>query len=270
MRMTVSNDENPWENYAAKGFQTHLRPAYDEAVATGSKHLQDMVLDSLDVGDFLQWLSECSGALAVVNGHPLVDCAVALYRRPKVLMGGGNTARARALNEIQECMGRGACMTALQEGYTVVISETASDKRWPEYAQALLTEGVHSVLAIPLILEHDESASLNFFSAEPSFFLEDLVASAQQYAAQAQKTLRLAVRISSKQQLIEDLLETMKARTAINLAVGVIMGQQRCSQAAAFEMLSKAASSRTQKLRDVAQNLLQNSDECSVQTHFDH
>ena len=60
------------------------------------------------------------------------------------------------------------------------------------------------------------------------------------------------------------------ARTAIDLAVGVIMGQQRCSQAAAFEMLSKAASSRNQKLRDVAQNLLQSSDECSVQTHFDH
>lgn len=40
------------------------------------------------------------------------------------------------------------------------------------------------------------------------------------------------------------------------LAVGVMMGQQRCSQAAAVEVLSRAAAARNQKLRNVAHQML--------------
>ena len=269
MATMVSEGKQPHDDHNSEMLGAHLWPADDEAVATVSTQLQDMVLYSLDVGDFLQELAEYSGGLAAINGHPLLDCAITLYRRRKALTGAGNTDRARALNEIQEYMGHSACMTALREGRTVVISDTASNKQWPEYAQTLLKEGVHSFLVVPLTLEHEASASLNFFSPEPFFFHEGLVARAQQYAVQAQKALRLAVRIGSKQQLVDDLHEAMKSRTAIDLAVGVIMGQQHCSQVGAFEILSRAASSRNQKLRDVAQNLLQHVDEHSVETHFD-
>ncbi|WP_207345369.1 GAF and ANTAR domain-containing protein [Arthrobacter sp. E3] len=269
MRTMASEVRHPQQDQTSGRLGAPLWPAHDNAGPTISTQLQDMVLDSLDVGDFLQELAEYSGGLAAFNGQPRLDCAITLYRRRKVPTGAGNTKRARALNEIQEYMAHSACMTALREGRTVVISDTASDKTWPEYAQTLLKEGVHSVLSVPLSLGHEASASLNFFSSETSFFNEGLVVRAQQYAAQAQKALRLAVRIGSKQQLVDELYEARNSRTAIDLSVGIIMGQQHCSQADAFELLSRAASSRNQKLRDVAENLLHNVDVHAVETHFE-
>lgn len=239
----------------------------DENTVAGQ--LQDLVLDSIDVGDFLLDLSQYSASLAAAAGGPALDCAVTLYRRRRVLTGAGNTARARILNGIQERIGHGPCLTALEEARTVVVNNVAQDQRWADYAQALLAEGIHSVLAVPLVLEQGASASLNFFSPIPELFTPDMVASAEQYAWQAQKALRLAVRIGSKQQLAEDLQEAMKSRTTIDLAVGVIMGQQRCSQKEAFEILARASSSRNQKLRFVAQKILDNLTEGEVQTHFD-
>ncbi|MDF2050211.1 ANTAR domain-containing protein [Arthrobacter sp. Cr_A7] len=44
----------------------------------------------------------------------------------------------------------------------------------------------------------------------------------------------------------------MQSRTVIDLATGAIMAQNRCSQAAAFQVLREASNSRNVKLRDVA------------------
>lgn len=233
-----------------------------------AEQLQDLVLDSDDVGNFLRGLSEYSAALAG-DGGVQTDCAVTLYRRNRALTGAGSSERAKILNDIEERIGEGPCLTALDSGVTVLVREVAEDERWPEYTGALLAEGIHSVLAVPLVLEEGAAASVNFFAPQTDAFGEEIVSSAEQYAAQAEKSLRLAVRIGSRQQLAGDLQEAMKSRTAIDLAVGVIMGQQRCSQMVAFGILQRAASARNRKLRDVAQDLLKNITEEGVQTHFD-
>jgi len=235
---------------------------------TVAEQLQDLVLDSIDVMDFLAELSEYSAALVAMPAGLKVECAVTLYRRRRSLTGAGSTARARTLNNIQTGLGEGPCLTALQESRTVLISDVASDGRWPEYATALMLEGIHSVLAVPLVLEQGAAASLNFFSQSPGAFTDAFRDSAERYASQAGKALRLAVRIGSKQQTVDDLQEAMKSRTTIDLAVGVIMGQQQCSQSTAFGILNRAASGRNKKLRDVAHDLLGKITDQSVETHF--
>ncbi|MFC8303310.1 ANTAR domain-containing protein [Specibacter sp. NPDC057265] len=67
-----------------------------------------------------------------------------------------------------------------------------------------------------------------------------------------------------------DLQAAMASRTVIDLAIGVIMGQQRCSQAEAFQIISRAASARNQKLHEVAASLLLKITGETVKTHFDH
>ncbi|PYI38693.1 histidine kinase [Arthrobacter psychrolactophilus] len=236
---------------------------------TVAEQLQDLVLDSLDVGDFLHELSEYSASLASEAGGPDLDCAVTLYRRRRAQTGAGSSPRATTLNEIQQRMGAGPCITALEEQRTIVVDNTAIETRWPDYAQQLLAENIHSVLSVPLNLEQDATASLNFFSPTAHLFTHEMVTSAEQYACQAQKALRLAVRIGSQQQLAQDLQEAMNSRTVIDLAVGVIMGQQRCAQHDAFEILARASSTRNQKLRDLAQEVLSNLTNENIHTHFD-
>ena len=268
MKTNVADSEGFDQDFLSE--QTGNSPTSDPARAgiAVAEQLQDLVLDSIDVSEFLLELSEYSAALASDGGGAPLDCAITLYRRRRSLTGAGNSPRARVLNDIQERVGEGPCLTALEEVRTVVVTETRHEKRWPNYTGVLLQENVHSVLAVPLTLEEGAAASINFFSSKPATFTDSIITSAENYAAQAQKALRLAVRIGAKQQLADDLRESMKSRTAIDLALGVIMGQQRCSQAAAFDILSRASSTRNQKLRDVAQGVLTNLTANAVETHF--
>ncbi len=268
MSTQMSAAEMP-EREATPGPPKSLADTSNHGLESIAEQLQDFVLESVDVSNFLVELSEYSGALASTDGGEALDFAVTLFRRRKALTGGGNTPRAKALNELQGLLGEGPCMTALSEVRTIVVDDIATDHRWPTYSQALLKEGVHGVLAVPLVLECGAAGSVNFFSDFPGRFDPEIVGAAEQYAAHAQRALRLAVRIAAKQQLAEDLEEAMKSRTAIDLAVGVIMGQKRCSQAAAFEILGRAASTRNKKLRDVAEHLLANVTSELVETHFE-
>jgi len=52
-------------------------------------------------------------------------------------------------------------------------------------------------------------------------------------------------------------------------AAGIILGQNRCSQAEAMSILTKASSSRNQKLRLVAEKLVESFVPEAPATHFD-
>jgi AmiR/NasT family two-component response regulator len=62
----------------------------------------------------------------------------------------------------------------------------------------------------------------------------------------------------------------LESRTTIDLAIGIIMGQNRCSQEAAFKILKNASSTRNAKLRDVAATIVAAVNrEREVETPFD-
>ncbi len=61
----------------------------------------------------------------------------------------------------------------------------------------------------------------------------------------------------------------MLSRTAINLACGIIMGQNRCSQTEAMAILVKVSSHRNQKLREVAEEIVKQLSGEEVITNFD-
>ena len=74
-----------------------------------TEQLQEMVIGSADVSDFLLLLCEYSTALTADGGETALDCAVTLFRRRRAMTGMGNTDRARELNNIQRKLGQGPC-----------------------------------------------------------------------------------------------------------------------------------------------------------------
>lgn len=62
----------------------------------------------------------------------------------------------------------------------------------------------------------------------------------------------------------------MESRTTIDLALGVIMGQNHCSQDAAFRILKNASSTRNVKLRENAAGIVTTlNNDGKTQTPFD-
>ncbi len=75
---------------------------------------------------------------------------------------------------------------------------------------------------------------------------------AEGFGAEASRALRLAVRLSDQVQLTSQLETAMASRSVIDQAIGIIMGQNRCSPTEAFEILRRASNHRNVKLREIA------------------
>jgi hypothetical protein len=228
--------------------------AHEATPETGSgikEHLQDLVLDSSDVEDFLQELAVVAASELASPGQDIF-CGVTLIRRKRAATIASSDAHARTLDELQYAYNDGPCLAAIRESVTVHVPDLRQDGRWPEYAGAVLDEGVGSMLAVPFLGESDAKAGLNLYSTEVHGFSGQDIERAEAFAIQANTSLRLALRIAQLTDARNDLSTAMKSGTTIDLAAGIIMAQNRCSQSTALAILKNASSARNVKLRDVA------------------
>jgi uncharacterized protein YyaL (SSP411 family) len=241
----------------------------DMALETSlAERLQDLVIDSPDVGSFLTELCELSAAALSESLGLEVAGAITLQRRHLTSTAGWSSAASRVCDEIQHNFGEGPCLHAMSSGTTVLIRDTRTDMRWPEYGSAISALGQLSVLGVPLALDDGAAAALNVFAPVADAFDATAIGAAEAFAGHAEKSLRLAVRIGARQQLADDLRAAMESRTAVDLAAGIIMAQNRCSQEEALKILAKASSARNQKLRLVAEELVRSVASSPPSTHF--
>jgi transcriptional regulator with GAF, ATPase, and Fis domain len=231
--------------------------------------LQDLIISSENVAEFLGHLSVFAAAAISREGGSPVDVGVTLKRRRRTDTVAGSSPHAIELDRIEQRIGDGPCIEALRVKAPVLLGDVRSDPRWPAYQAELEKEGCYSTLGIPLEIGDDSSAALNFFASQSGVFNENVIREASDFADIAGRALRLAVRLGSAQNLADDLKAAMESRTSIDLACGVIMGQNRCTQQEAMAILSKVSSHRNQKLRVVAEEMLANISGGKVTTHFD-
>ena len=227
-----------------------------------------MVLESEDVEEFLT-------KLVIVAGHSLstgddeVLCGVTLLRARTKVTVASNSPTAQRMDELQYEYNDGPCLRAARENAVYYVPDFETEGRFAEYSDAISGQGIRSALGIPIPLEGDAAAALNFYSPKVDAFDEGLIAEAEKVAEEVSASLRLAVRIAKLTESSADMRAAMESRTTIDLAVGVIMGQNRCSQEAAMTILKTASNARNVKLRDVAASVLQSLGQGSATTHFE-
>jgi AmiR/NasT family two-component response regulator len=78
----------------------------------------------------------------------------------------------------------------------------------------------------------------------------------------------MAVRLADETDLAEHRAQAMQNRTVIDVAIGVIMAQSRCSADEAFDVLRRASNNRNVKLHAVAAELVQRIHPALPQTAF--
>jgi transcriptional regulator with GAF, ATPase, and Fis domain len=231
--------------------------------------LQDLIMDTENVEDFLDRLAGFAAATLSRSVGAEIECGVTLQRRKRTMTVAGSSPRAVTLDRIEQSLGDGPCIAALRAKAVVLLADVDTDARWPDYQRQLAAHGCRSTLGVPLEIGQDAAAALNFFASGTGLFTEEIAAEAAGFADLAGRALRLAVRIGTAQSRAEDLQAAMEHRTAIDLACGVIMAQSRCSQDEAMAILTKVSSNRNQKLRDVAADILRNLPGEEIRTHFE-
>lgn len=231
--------------------------------------MQDLVLDYEETAGFLTELAVIA-AERCSTGDQMVECGITVVRRRRPAVAAVSGPRAQTLDELQNRFGDGPCLTALREQQPLLVQDLEKDGRWPGFAQAAAASGVGSILAVPLLLEGEAQAVLNLYAGRRHGFSPEDVETVRDFVAIASRSLRLALVVAQLRESKEDLAAAMQSRTMIDIAIGAVMSQNRCTKAEAFQILVRASNARNIKLKDVAAGVIDAiSGEQGISTHFD-
>ena len=220
--------------------------------------LHSLLLSLENVDDFLQELSDLVGQLTT----PPLSCGITVRYDGFPLTVASSDARARSLDETQYDAHEGPCLHAMQEGEVVHVADVATDDRWPSYVRGARERGLQASLSLPLIVSGRSVGAINLYSFDSTpTFDDETRRRAEVFAAQASTALLLTLRQIEASETNEQLEAALTSRSVIDQALGIVMGQQRCSSDEAFAMLRSRSQSANRKLRDVAEDLVRRATE---------
>lgn len=237
------------------------------AGAPAESAMHELLLDSPDITAFLTQFTEKMAATLAADDEE-VWCAVTLLRERRSATVASSNERAAALDEIQYVYGDGPCLTAAREHVVVHVPDVATDRRWPGYTEAATAAGIASVLGVPFELAGEARAALNIYADQRHAYDQAAIEDVRREVALASSALRLAVRLATHRETEGDLVAALESRTTIDLAAGIVMAQNRCTQQEAVEILKTVSNHRNVKLRELAAELVATVGRGSASTHF--
>ncbi|WP_307082854.1 GAF and ANTAR domain-containing protein [Arthrobacter agilis] len=220
-----------------------------------ANQLYRAVADSEGVVDFLNRLTKI--AVEVLSEQEReVYCGITLLRPRRAQTVASSSKQAQQMDEVQYQFDDGPCLTAARQEREVYIPDVKGLPADSKYRQAMENQGIRSVLAVPIILPADTYSALNLYSDQRDAFDARSRRFAHRFAAEAGNFLDIASHVESLVDTGTDLRAAIENRSAIDTAVGIIMGENKCSQDEAITILRQAASTRHIKLRDLARNII--------------
>jgi GAF domain-containing protein len=226
----------------------------DQALASAYGQLFTLLADSPEVDSFLNEVVRLAADVVT----PAAAGGITIHRDGHLMTVATSDPLAAQVDEIQYGADEGPCLDSLRHGVVVQVDDLAGDSRWDSYRPHALAHGVASSLSLPLTVAGRTIAALNLYALRPDAFAPPARPQAEAFAAQCAAALTVTLRQADQSQLQRQLAEAMTSRSVIDQALGVLMGQQRCTASAAFDLLRQASQHRNRKLRDVAADLITN------------
>ena len=211
--------------------------------AEDEPRLLELIADTPEMSSFLTELAIMT-ASCLSSKDSTVLCGVTIVREKRPVVVASSDTRAATLDDLQNGLGDGPCLSALREQKTTLVPDLLAEERWGRYAEVALDHDIRSVLAVPLGLAGSGYGVTNLYSNLPNKFSDLDVLTAENFVANASGALRLALNMARLTDTQHDLLAARQSRTIINMAVGAVMGQNGINQDEAIAVLTRAAVSR--------------------------
>lgn len=165
-------------------------------------------------------------------------------------------AQGAILEKVQIETGQGPCVDAFVFGTVVSTADLAVDTRWPASRDALLAQGIRSLLGVPVRLGAVVVGSLNVYRDRPGEWHETERAALERYGEVVEATLYAALRAHRAGKLADQLQYALDYRIVIERGVGYLMARDRLDAVAAFDRLRRSSRHSRRRVADVAQTLL--------------
>jgi len=220
----------------------------DSDAADKFTELQKALLGTETLEQFLHELATLAARL-VTDG---VSCGMTMRGNGRPATAACSDPLAKEIDEVQYLLDDGPCLHAMRSGDQVSIDDTADRARWPRFEAAAHARGIRSCLALPLVADGKRVGALTLYARGVAAFGATEVRRAENLAENASGGLSLMLRLASYSELTEQLRSSLTSRAVIYQALGVVMAQERCVQAKAFEIMRTASQHSNLKLRDIA------------------
>lgn len=156
---------------------------------------------------------------------------------------------AQKADDLQYALDEGPCLDSAFETTDLVIDDLRSEERWPQWAAQAADLGIRAAMAIRLHTEHETLGALNVYSETAHAFDEEARTVAWIFASHAADAM-------SSARLVSGLRAALESRHTIGIAQGVLAVRYRVSYERAFQVLHRLSNDRNIKLRDLAQQVL--------------
>ena len=152
----------------------------------------------------------------------------------------------------------GPCYQAATSTDQIISPDLSTDERFPQYAVVAVAAGIRAQAGIRLFDAPKSQGALNLYSLEVGAF-EDADSLQELFNHQSAQALRYAREISN-------LKETVKTRGMIGRAVGIVMERYGLTEQRAFAFLTRLSQHGNIKLRTVAQEIADSTEEQATTT----
>ena len=154
------------------------------------------------------------------------------------------------LDAMQMEVGEGPDVSVLEDRLSVIIDDTHTEHRWPNWSARVYDAGIRSLLSVRMYTDEETMGTLNAYSRKPGAFDIDDQAVAHVLARHAAVALGNARKI-------ENLWLAVDARKRIGQAQGILMERFDLSADQAFAVLLRYSQDNNVKLRVVADRLVE-------------
>jgi GAF domain-containing protein len=239
----------------ASGSRHPVSDRFDDSVmASAYGQLLGLLVESPDIDALLEKVVRLTAEVVT----PAAACGITVRRGGQPFSAATSNDLAAQVDELQYGTDEGPCLEAMRSGAVVQVDDLNQDERWHRYRPYAVAHGVVSSLSLPLVVDGESLGALNLYSAAPDAFVGPQRSQAEAFAAQCAAALTLGLRQMRQMQVQSQLAEAMVSSSVIDQAIGILMGQQRCNAATAFDLLRQASQNRNRKLRDIAAEIITN------------
>jgi GAF domain-containing protein len=219
--------------------------------------MADTLVDDFDVIDFLHVLTErCVQVLGVsAAGLLLTD------GRDTLQMVAASSERTRLLELFQLQTDEGPCVDCFRTGQPVSVADLPSAGRWPRFTAAAAEVGFAAVHALPMRLRTEVIGALNLFDTDSGPLDEGKLRVGQALADVATIGLLQHRTIRRRDVVTEQLQTALNSRVLIEQAKGVLAERFHLDVADAFTALRDGARSRNRRLSELAQAIVDGSEQ---------
>jgi GAF domain-containing protein len=228
---------------------------FDNSVTTSAYgQLLSLLVESPNIDALLDKVVHLAAEVVT----PAAACGITVRRDGQPFSAATSNDLAAQVDELQYGADEGPCLDAMRSGTVVQADYLSHDDRWHRYRPHAVAHGVVSSLSLPLLVDGESLGALNLYSATPAAFTEPQRTQAEAFATQCAAALTVSLRQMRQAQTHSQLAEAMVSSSVIDQAIGILMAQQRCTAAVAFDLLRRASQNRNRKLRDIAGEIITN------------